>query len=172
MEHDTETFKQWAERQVAGLVTISRRIIFEEKKEHAPMFFIYGPGDKALVIPIENFGTRDDKDRVAFLLRASAKVPGCRGSIFVTETWILSKNATPGDKDGLRKFFDEHDKKGIADHPDRREGLSFNCVRGTEQVLIMYPIDRAKGCFEEADIIVTADEFMSGRMIVNPEKGN
>lgn len=66
------------------------------------------------------WGDARTKDATARVHRFSARVPGVRYSTFVSEVWFLSRQG----EDAKNVDF----KKGIADHPDRREGVVFNTL--------------------------------------------
>ena len=71
------------------------------------------------------WGDARSKDATARVHRFSARVPGVMYTTFVSEVWFLSREdkALPPKEELEREY-----KKGIADHPDRREGVLFNTL--------------------------------------------
>lgn len=160
----TESLQAWAEEKIATILPIAEKRVFEDGIP--PLLFLYGPEGKALVLP----GNVLSKDGIMAVMKNAQKVPGMQGTILLDEMWVVEDQGAKGDPQALQKFKEKY-SGSISQHPDRYEAVGFNCIRGDEQVLFFYRMNRETKKLEGPPVIMNnKTHLVEGRMIVNPEK--
>lgn len=137
-------FVAWFKEHVGLLVTKAREIV-KSGEQHCPALFVY-PNDineSVAIIPVGQFfsGSTVGKDISAMLHQEIAQDTMVRCVIAVNETWVL------GGKLGELKDVDF--SKGIEEHPQRREAITFNAIQKGMQLIASYMIKRNPDDLEE-----------------------
>lgn len=91
--------------------------LWQLKHEITPMWHAITADDKYMIIP----PPCEDKDDSASLIRALFELQDVVRYVFFAEAWTLNLSKEDNSKEEL----DAMHKKGIADHPDRRETVIF-----------------------------------------------
>lgn len=132
-------FIAWVKEELAVLTSKTREII-ASGEQHVPALFVYpmDPKVSVSVIPVQQFfNSNRGKDIVNYLHRQIADDELVKCVILCTETWLLTARA-----DSISGVADVDMTKSIADHPDRKEAIMFNCIQKGMQLLATYIIKR------------------------------
>ena len=88
--------------------------IFRRTGEVLPMWHAIKADGEQMIIP---FAASEDKDMAVSLIKALFELESVETYVFMSEAWIL--HAGPdADIDGINR-------RGLSDHPDRREAIMF-----------------------------------------------
>lgn len=99
-----------------------------------PLFHIVDAEWRAHVVGA-HFDKPPEKDQLARFIHKYCKGVGAVLAVFASEAWY--RTAAPDEKDPL--------EGGVANHPDRVEGLLMSFDSALGQRLVMYPIIRTDG---------------------------
>jgi hypothetical protein len=126
-----DDFREWFIKMVNMLKGMSEKIIITGE-QHMPMLYAFEHDGHSLIIAIPEIAGTDDKDVVAMLHKQMGKdTARFAGVIFLIEAWAAY--LTPAELKAVGS---------VKNHPDRREILQFNGIRGTMQLMADFSIDR------------------------------
>jgi len=137
-------FKAWFDRIVATTIAVGGKII-GQGNEHVPMLQVHkDDGSEPMIIAIPWFGP-EARDITAHFQKMAAAEPTVAGAVLISESWIVSGDKAEVDKVDMTK--------SIADHPDRKECMIVNALRGDMQLLALIPIERPANTLGKPEII-------------------
>ena len=162
-------FRKWFEGILPKLIERSQ-IVISSGESHIPILILFGYGDDEIVpVAVPDFGSIDSKELVANLHQSmAADVAKFAGVIFLSEVWTVASDS----EDELDDYTKNRGEEGISKHPRRTEGMMFNAIHGTEQLMAMCSIDPKTRKLGPPKIMdnMAKNAGMSGRMVVDKPK--
>jgi hypothetical protein len=153
----TKEFIEWLRKNVGELIPMTKKVV-ESGEQHVPALFVFPKDDviSVQIMPMDPFfaaGT-EGKDLVSMLHKQVGEDEQVECAVLVVEAYIVT--ATIKDQP-ISPVVDM--KVSVADHPQRREAITFNAINHGMQLIATYIIKRPENTIND-----TWDHLMDPRV--------
>lgn len=147
-----QDFKDWFSIKVDEIRPMIENTI-KTGDQLEPSLLTFSPTNQVAIMFVELNTPEDKAGAIKIQQILATDTEKCAGSILMFESWVVTRQVTPENKDTAVEDLKDIRGKSLEFHPGRQEGICMSAMRGGMQLMAMSIIDRETGTLRPATIV-------------------